>query len=68
MGMHCAAGRVAPDAAESGAALQGGPDLCMIETVECVVSLHRSYEDKSRCLGPFQSTLTRDPWIACSNT
>ena len=48
MGMHCAAGRAAPGAAESGAALQGGPDLCMIETVECVVSLHRSYEDKSR--------------------
>ena len=44
------AGRDASGAVEGGAVLRGGPDLGMIETVECVVSLHRSYEDKSRLL------------------
>lgn len=37
-------------AAESGEALQGGPDLGMIEAVECLVSMHRSYESRGRLL------------------
>ena len=34
----------------SGAALQSGPDLDMIETVECAISLNRSYKSRDRLL------------------
>ena len=40
-----AAGSGAP-----GAALQGAPDLDMIETVECAISLNRSYKSRDRLL------------------
>lgn len=39
-----------PGVAENDAAPLGGPDLGMVEAVECVISLHRSYESKDRLL------------------
>lgn len=37
-------------AVKSGEEPQGGPDLGMIEAVECLVSMHRSYESRNRLL------------------
>lgn len=39
-----------PCVAEGGATLRGGPDLDMVETVECAVSMQRSYGSKDRLL------------------
>lgn len=45
-----AVGADVPRVAEGGVALRGGPDLGVIETVECAVSMQRSYESKDLLL------------------
>ena len=47
---HLAVDAGVPGVAENDVAPRGGPDLGMVEAVECVVSLHRSYESKDRLL------------------